>query len=1412
MTTPIFIKVLVSCPNDVITEKDEIISICATLTKSNEGYSNVCFVVKDWRDYVGIYGTRPQEQLKNFFGEYDIYIGILWKRFGSKPGSKNSVTGLENDSGTEEEFYDAIERWEKDGKPEISLFFKTFNKDVNSSQESEQLTKVFKFIELQKSSGKNFVNEFETPESFRNHILYLLNKKQQTIIYGKRIEEKRSILTEEVNSELFLHQVQINPLPLEYIARSTTHFSNYKDKHVIPFLETDKQSLDQLVFSKYRVVLLGDAGSGKSTELRNLFHKLSLKESTLIPIYQNLNTYTPDQGIEAFLPNFWKKIPTHLLQIIWDGLDEIQPEHFNTVLRQISSFSSKFNDIRILISCRTNFYELPINGSPGTLPGYEPYFLNDLVNNDIKDFYQKKYLTSDSTGFLIELFDNNLNDLITKPFFLMLLADNYSRTRKLSLNRADLYEMFLLNRIQLDEIHYKNSFNIKGKKKEIVSLLERVAISMEILSKNHIQESEILEIVSFDEFNTLKHCTAFKKKDGEDETWQFEHNNIQEFLAAKVLTRLDFNSVIKFLTFEPNYKRLIPSWVNTLAFLFSILKLEDELFKLLLDWLLRNEREIIVKFERDKVPEELRNEIFLGIFNHYKLHDVRISSNKFNDRELALFGQSTTNILFLVNEIKQEENSKIVKLNAIHILSHCELDNVSIRKEIEEILLNQIKSNTEDPHFISASINALRWTNLTDRTTIKLVMDMVSSRKNQYIRSAVYSILSKSSSLEDYIEYIIEGFELIDKKIKDERDDVTFIDEGWNLKECIRNIKSPDGIKKIISYISKNSRFDQGYETEKNLKAIIDNAINAYKKDNSIYDTVLMWFMADTKSFRKEKSNIILSFFDLTGTREKAFNQIWNSQEDIDKVKSLAIAKLLTQSLMHLVIDQFNSHNLTNNHLESILLYMNWVGNLERDTFERLLLDRTEYEIRKPELIDYEVIRKKKLNEDFSLLFDNVAFKNETLRVFEEQGKETLSYDELFEIRKENNIYTELEDYYSSIALRLLRDFVHEGQTVRKSELIRWFDNAENEKWYRVSLIYEYLNNNKDLEIAENQSKWIVTWCEENVSKINFRESIEVNEGGQITFKSMAIYISYFSRKFNINYSREILLDMLSFDFFENSEWVGIEHLIIQLDKVDIIHRMLENLNKGIADSSVLKNHIKFLSQNKVKEGYGLIIKEIVNTRRSDYHRREYLDIFFDNTKETHGLKDILDMADSDIKWLIIDKLKTNNEEVFVEKFLIKEISKNITPKEKGKIAEILVTLQNLQGLQAYVDWITNNTENNIDIERVSCLNSLRTKSSIPLLMKLLELSYIRDIKVDEFDRFNNQVISALFNVALVSEINFMEVKESLSKFMIEKSSIHKNVKYLVHTIERLDDKFYLNRSHTYTITEVKEKLKLIRS
>lgn len=1404
------IKILVSCPGDVASEKEHIKRLCKDFSDGNLGNSNITFTVLDWKDFIGRYGVRPQEQLNVYFGEYDVYIGILWKRFGTKPGSKNS-DDKENESGTEEEFHKAIENFETQGKPKIFFFIKEYDREARSKSEAEQLVKVYEFIEKQIECNNDFINTFNSGNVFNSKIVRLLKLLENEVDYNTKVEEKQFLISEETKVKIACFKTEAMQLPKAFIERSTSHFKLIKDRLAYPFLETEQKSLDQLMLSIKRVVLLGDAGSGKSTELRNLHYRLSQNTSPFVPILQNFNSYTPYLGLEAFLPDFWKEVPSHLLLIIWDGLDEIEPKNFNTVVRQINAFSEKHDELRILISCRTNFYELPINNSTGTLSGFEPYLINDLNVKDARDYYRMKYSSAKSENFMTEVFDNNLGDLITKPFFLMLLADQFHQENRLQLNRAELYERFLISRIELDQNHYKTTVDLRSKKQEIVLLLQKVALSMEILSRNHIRESELLALITSDEFNSLKYCTAIKKKDGEEDIWQFEHNNIQEFLAAKALSNLEFEKIIQFIAFAPNHDKLIPSWVNTLAFLISILNVESDLFKKLLEWMLGNEIEVIVKFEPDKVAEGLRFQIFQQIFNYYRDHDVWISSNKFSDRDLTRFGQSELTLRFLISEIKSEENTRTVYLNAIRLIGHLQIINDILRDEVERLLLEQIDRNINDPNFIYDVIYALKWAKYNGANIIKELMGKVGDQKNKYIRAAMYAILLKSEVLEEYVGYLIEGYELLDKDISGERDGVSLMDEEWNLTECIKCITSPKGIKDVVNYVSESTRFEHGFGSGRVIEAIVTNAVAANWKDSSVFDVILNWFKKDIRGFRMGKTNSIIQFFDQTNTREQAFHEVWESIEDNEeRTKSLSIAKLLTPNLMLFVIDEYLHHNLTNKEIEQIYFDMGWVNNEHRDQFEALIIDKTDFKIQKPEQVDYEVLRAGKLKVDFNLLFDRQAFKEASLGVFEREQKDVVTFDELFEMRKERNRLVEIDEYYPSVALSLLRDLVNNGQSISKDKVIGWFARDTNEEWFRVSHIYTYLTNNKELELNSDQKQWITQWCTENVSKVNFKEAIEVHDDGRITFKTMAMYIWYFSRRCDVHHRKSVLLDMLSFDFFQDHEWVGIDYIISKVDQGDIVGRMLENIKQGILDYSVLKNHVKYLAQNSVEESYPLILDEIINLKRSDYRRKELLDLFFECTKNTESIKTIIDQADSIVRWAILDILKANNQESFVREYLLKNLEEYEDNEEIGKAAEMLVSLQNMHGLGKYVEWIRNNVENDVDIGSALCLNSLKTAEAIPYLIELLELSYIRENIVDPFDRFNSQVLGAFYNISLISEANLNLVKSSLRKFMTEKSSVHASIKYIVYTIDRMEEQFYMNNAQSVTIQQVKEKLKLL--
>lgn len=1411
MTESKTISILISCPGDVTPEKEHIIRLCKVFSASNFGVSNVSFTVLDWKGYVGKCGIRPQEQLNCYFGDYDVYVGLLWKRFGTKTGTTNAE-GLEYESGTEEEFSIAIEGYKSCGKPSLYFFIKNYDREPNNTPETEQLLKVCKFIDKHEKPKLNFLNKFESNDDFESQVVTLLKNLENEVLYKNKEEEKKTI-SKETRAKISDFIAHLPLIPEVYIERTLTSVKGIQDKESNLFLEVEPQTLYQLMLKKDRVVLLGDAGSGKSIELKHLSSKLCQEDSLLVPIFQNLNTYTPEQGIESFLPDFWKDIPQDLLLLIWDGLDEIEPKHFNSVVRQILSFSESHKSIKILLSCRTNFYELPINGASGTLSGFEPYFINDLNYKDIVDYFNKMYSTASSEDFIHEVSESNLGDLLAKPFFLTLIAEQFIKEETLQLSRADVIELCILNRIELDQTHFKNTVDLRSKKQEIMTLLQKVALSMEILSKNQIQESDLLELISGDEFNSLKFCTAFKKKDGEEYSWQFEHNNIQEFLAAKALSNLEFDKVLQFIAFAPSLNKVLPSWVNTLAFLFSILNVESHLFIDMLNWILKNDKEVIVKFEPDKISQELNCQIFQGIFNYYKSYDVWINSNKFGDAELARFGESEPNFRFLMDEIGSKENSRTIKQNAIRLLEHFKICRKDKKDEVEKLLLKQFDGNIDDPNFVHTVIYALKGVGCIGASTINQLMEKIGGRKNQNIRSSMYSILLESGKLDDHVNYIIEGYNLIDKNAIDDRDSVTLMDEEFYLEMCLKNIKSSKGLKEVIEFLADSDRLEYHNDMDKVLEAVIANSVYAYSMDMSVFDVFYSWFLKDIKKYRFDKKGFILKFFDQTNTREKAFLKVWHSRDDDDTERSkvLAIAKLITPDLMQFVFDEYLNHNLTNKDIEDIYYDMGWVNNPYRNEFETFIQNKTDLIISKPEPIDYEARNKEKLRMDFNLLFDKVKFQEVTLSIFEGQEKDVLTYDELYEIRKTNNKQIELEEYYPLSALQLVREFVEKGQSVTKNKVTCWFGNDGYEEWYRITHIYNYLINNKELEVGPEQIQWISLWCTNNVSKVDFKNAIQIHEDGKFTYKTLAVYIWYLSRRFNIDYPENILLNMLSFDFFEGHKWIGIEYLISRLDQQEIVIRMLENIQEGIADSHVLKNHIQYLAQNKIKESYPYILKEIINLKREDFQRRDFLDMFFEQTKDTESLKTIIDQVDPFIQWIILEKLKANHQELYVEKYLL-EMTKTISNDSAafGKAASMLVELQNIQGLKLYVNWLKNYLGGNLDESHAKCIVGLNIVEALPFLSEMLELSYVRGNKVDRFDRLNSIILDVFFNIALISEENFNQVRSCLHNFMNEKTSIHPDIKYLLLTIERLESQYFMKYAQSLTIKQVKEKLLLI--
>lgn len=129
------LNVFLASPNDVVAERtlaEEVVSSVNRLLAPRLGWQ---IDLKKWEDTTPGYG-RPQEIIDAMVDECDLFVGLLWERWGQPTG--------EYTSGFEEEYARATRRRKKENAPEIWLFFKQVDQS-KLRDPGDQLRRVIDF-------------------------------------------------------------------------------------------------------------------------------------------------------------------------------------------------------------------------------------------------------------------------------------------------------------------------------------------------------------------------------------------------------------------------------------------------------------------------------------------------------------------------------------------------------------------------------------------------------------------------------------------------------------------------------------------------------------------------------------------------------------------------------------------------------------------------------------------------------------------------------------------------------------------------------------------------------------------------------------------------------------------------------------------------------------------------------------------------------------------------------------------------------------------------------------------------------------------------------------------------------------------------------------------------------------------
>lgn len=169
------LKVFVASPSDVRKEREALVKVISELNLTLSVLApekQLALELIRWETHVapGL-GDDAQDVVNRALPEYDVFVGIMWQRFGTPTNRA--------DSGSHEEFLQAYEKWKR--FRDLPVLFYFCQKPIavpRKVEEVRQLEKVVSFHD--ELAAKGLVGEYDDPDTFadivRPHLLLALRR------------------------------------------------------------------------------------------------------------------------------------------------------------------------------------------------------------------------------------------------------------------------------------------------------------------------------------------------------------------------------------------------------------------------------------------------------------------------------------------------------------------------------------------------------------------------------------------------------------------------------------------------------------------------------------------------------------------------------------------------------------------------------------------------------------------------------------------------------------------------------------------------------------------------------------------------------------------------------------------------------------------------------------------------------------------------------------------------------------------------------------------------------------------------------------------------------------------------------------------------------------------------------------
>ena len=1177
----------------------------------------------------------------------------------------------------------------------------------------------------------------------------------------------------EITVEKLWPQFYSIPKPDPYLPRKVSRVT-VRDKKDEGSFFSQPETFDLLVEVRpgARIVLLGEAGMGKTTELNRICYELR-ENHGCFPIRRNLKNYdhlskTPFFEIPQELKAWEDKV-----FIVLDGLDETDMASAQNAIDKIGTEHPKAT---ILISCRKTAY--------AGLPGFKEYQLERLSSWDIRNYLQKN-LDGFSNRF-IEYWAKRHpwepDKLLENPFYLVRICDFFKENNwQLPNTLADIFEYLIEKSLKkrLADVCQVGEGSQQNLRNSCRKSLERLAFVMESMGENVISDLEFRNLIPDEKVQEVL-CIKSSLLETAGGKWHFVHNNIQEYLAALALSKTTHFKVIKkIIGVKPDYRHLKHSWSNTLSFLLAVTGENSQLRADLQNWLVENEPAMLIKIgrhERERIGKALRESAFKKEFKRCKKEDMFVGYRQYNYWEMAEFGESEDNVRFLTNELGSEI-TPTVRNNALVLLKDMNPglipDDVKkdLRAQLLQIIYTPPENGADVRHYAIEALTDL-FNDLTDSEIEEIIGSFFDS-KNAHVRTSVYALIEKRRLQTKYMVRLIRRTQELEDKTF--REDTRLLDESWRLERCFESLESEEELVDFFENypIVIEHWHDRGGKLP--LNRLLEKSTTSTLTDDGasrILDAMKERFAEWLRYHRDVEGRMVIPFLVKYRLGFRLF-QYCIKKEGIPNAE----AQLFDEESLQYVVERFGGGNLKREYVQNLL---NWVAHQNKSMLKPLLIRLNEVasvpfnlpEIAPP--IDFKKKKIEDLHRGKTMLFNQAEFLAAIEDIFSDFGVSRFKKGEVFDYHRQRKDGLPL---YESYPIRLAR-IIDDNAPITKKVLVEKL--VSNWAWIFVYEAHQFLINHKsdidenpELDLTPEEILKVENWCKAHYPKMDLDKNVT---WGDVTFV-------FFLLRYRFNgYPDKLYLDLVghSFQYHIGSEVDIFDYILNNKPRLksQLETRVIESLKIGKAKGYEFTTHLQFVRSQKLVAALPVLRNYIEGKVELDSHyKRLVLEIAIELGENTAYLKNHLreiEYHQEERQESVLLNHFLKNPDPEIEQILLQKLDKASV--NQLRYAGYLFGLGNIKGLQFLSEYARKEKKSPFQNDDFTNRNLVfENPDAIWEVIRLLDLGHDKTILQDNFDSITYVAQNMLSHIANMQDgLFYVKVHRAISRCLYWHSWLNK--------------------------------------